>query len=121
MTQAETFKVAMRAAGRVLSSAEIDEIPSRHEAQVTHYPNASVAGATTDICEFRDAFRFRTPAFRGWGDAVNISIATQVKQIVKGSLVNLHGVAEGEAVFDNWSDKPDSWWRRRRRAPTLMR
>ena len=71
------------------------------------------------LARFIVAFRFRTPAFRGWGDAVNISIATQVKQIVKGSLVNLHGVAEGEAVFENWSDKPDSWWRRR--APTLMR
>ena len=54
MDQAETFKVALKTKGRILSGAEIDEIASGHEAQVTHHPNASVSGATTHICEFKD-------------------------------------------------------------------
>ena len=54
MTQAETFKVALKAEGRILSGVEIDEIASGHFAQVTHHPNSSVAGATTHICEFKD-------------------------------------------------------------------
>lgn len=62
------------------------------------------------LARFIVAFRFRTPAFREWGDAASGSIASQVKQIVKGSLVNLYGDAAGGAVFDNWKDKPDSWW-----------
>ena len=54
MDHAETFKIALKAKGRILSGVEIDEIASEHEAQVTHHPNASVPGATTHICEFED-------------------------------------------------------------------
>ena len=54
MDQAETFKVALKAEGRVLSGVQIDEIASEHKAQVTHHLNASVPGATTHICEFKD-------------------------------------------------------------------
>ena len=57
MDQAETFQVALKAEGRILSGLEIDGIASVHEAQVTHHPNASVAGATTHICEFKDGSR----------------------------------------------------------------
>lgn len=57
MTQAETFKVALKAKGRVLGGVEIDEIALEHGAEVTRHPNASVAGATTHICEFKDGSR----------------------------------------------------------------
>ena len=66
MDQAETFKIALKTKGRILSGVEIDEIASEHEAQVTHHPNASVPGATTHICEFDDGSRVNVVANPGW-------------------------------------------------------
>ena len=62
------------------------------------------------LARFIAAFRLRTPSFREWGDTVTSSVVSQIKQIVKGHLLNIYSADAGEAIFEGWKDKPASWW-----------
>ena len=62
------------------------------------------------LARFVAAFRFRTPAFRGWIDAMSTSLVAQLQEFVKPHLFKRYGDEDGEAIFNELKNKPLSWW-----------
>ncbi|MCY3799977.1 MAG: DUF4238 domain-containing protein [Chloroflexi bacterium] len=62
------------------------------------------------LARFVAAFRFRTPAFRGWVDSMSRSLVAQLQEFMKPHLFNRFGQEDGQAILNEWKNKPLSWW-----------
>ena len=62
------------------------------------------------LARFVAAFRFRTPAFRGWVDTVSSSLVAQIQEFMKLQLFKQYGSQDGQAIFDELKNKSLNWW-----------
>ncbi len=62
------------------------------------------------LARFLAALRFRGPWFRKLSGSLDRQVVGFSKKIAKGYLFNTEAADKAEAIWDEWSKKPDEWW-----------